>query len=97
MATFGGEDYLSYDLKRRFGGDSIVSKEDALTMDFRTARPDGLLFHTGTSIRIVCYWGRGIEMKMMEMPRPLLREMSMFHPSLQKMAPIGWERGRKGR
>ena len=45
-ATFKGNDYLSYDLVR-LGGEPIVSTKDSIALDFKTNRPDGLLFYTG--------------------------------------------------
>ena len=45
-ATFKGQDYLSYDLIR-LGGEPIVSTKDSISLDFKTNRPDGLLFYTG--------------------------------------------------
>ena len=45
-ATFKGHDYLSYDLIR-LGGEPIVSTKDSISLDFKTNRPDGLLFYTG--------------------------------------------------
>ena len=55
-ATFKGQDYLSYDLIR-LGGEPIVSTKDSISLDFKTNRPDGLLFYTGFFIvkKLYCF------------------------------------------
>ena len=43
-----GDEYLAYDLVQ-LGREPILSTQDEISLHFRTNRPDGLLFHTGTS------------------------------------------------
>ncbi|XP_021923608.1 neurexin-3 isoform X5 [Zootermopsis nevadensis] len=45
-ATFRGSEYLSYDLSKT-GGEPIVSTQDAISLNFKTRQPSGLLFYTG--------------------------------------------------
>ncbi len=48
-ATFKGNEYLTYDLIQ-MGGEPIVSKQDEISLHFRTNRADGLLFYTGNCL-----------------------------------------------
>ncbi|XP_043199961.1 neurexin-1-like isoform X3 [Amphibalanus amphitrite] len=45
-ATFRGAEYMTYDLTNT-GGGAIASTSDNLSMFFKTAQPNGLLFYTG--------------------------------------------------
>ena len=45
-ATFTGNEFLSYDLGK-LGGEPILSRQDEISLYFRTNRDDGLLFYTG--------------------------------------------------
>ena len=45
--TLKGNEYLSYNLFEK-SGEPILSKHDEVSLYFRTNRPEGLLFYTGT-------------------------------------------------
>lgn len=44
--TLSGQEFVTYDLSSH--GDSIVSKNDEIRLQFRTRQSTGLLFYTGT-------------------------------------------------
>jgi hypothetical protein len=55
-ATFRGSEYLSYDLSRT-GGEPIVSTQDAISLNFKTRQPSGLLFYTGKGqLNSLCFF-----------------------------------------
>ncbi len=45
--TFKGNEYLTYNLFEK-SGEPILSIRDEVSLFFRTNRPEGLLFYTGT-------------------------------------------------